>query len=205
MRANNKKTDNGITTANNEISMAAECKSKTFDNSEIKEILFTLVTTFDATTGEFMLAGTNPVEDSAINRVSFVRLIDCLIDSVRDGNSYNILNSLSGLTKKYSADLALCVQFIERITNKNYIREIPLTDIVFKDEIINVYWKSIPVIMKKAACLLLIAVGHLTDKYFVIQCSNYNGDTCNFYGCLDSNKRSFFQGRIPGTEEMNND
>ena len=192
------------TKANNEITAVTEYKTecKTFDNEEIKELLFSLVTKFDPETGEYYITGTGqPVEDSCLNRVSFTKSVDTLIDAIRDGDPYGVINSLAVVTsKRFSTDLGLCVQSIEKNTKDNFIKEIPLAEVIFEDEIINIWWKSIPVIMKKAACLLLVSITHLTDKYWNIACFNYNGDACNFYGCLDANKFSFFQGRLPGTE-----
>lgn len=199
---NNKIKENGITKKANEISAVTDKCCKTFDNEEIKEILFQLVTTFDPTSGEFIISGTTTsIEESILNRVSFVRTLDKFIESVRNGNSYAILNAMSKITSKtYAEDLSACVRCIEKISPNSFLKEMPLNEVVFEDEILNIFWRSISVSMKKAACLLLVAVGHLTDKYFVIECHNYNGDSCNFYGCLDANKHSFFQGRIPGTE-----
>lgn len=203
MRANTKAN----TKAENEIAVkAATDVCKTYTNAEIKEILFGLVTKFDATTGQYMIGDTaNPVEDSVLNRLSFVKNVDNLIDSVRDGYEYGILNALSKITSKaYTTDLGICELYIERTTKNNFIKEIPLNDLIFEDEIVSIYWKSLTPLMKRTACLILVAIGHLTDRWFNIPCSNYNGDSCNFYGCLDANKFSFFQGRIPGTE-MNED
>lgn len=182
--------------------IAATDKGKIFSNEEIKDTLFNLVTDFDAVSGQYVIAGTaEPVEDSILNRVSFVNAVDQLIDAIKDGYEYGIINSLSVITsKKYATDLGLCVQHLERSIPNNFIKDIPLSEVIFKDEIINIYWKSISLNMKKVAVLLLVAIGHMTDRYFEIPCSNYGGDTCNFYGCLDQNKCSFFDGRIPGTK-----
>ena len=176
-------------------------KGRIFSNEEIKDTLFNLVTDFDPVSGQYIIAGTaEPIEDTILNKVSFVKAVDQLIDSIRVGYEYGIINSLSTITsKKYSADLGLCVQHLERSIADNFIKDIPLSEIIFKDEIINVFWKSLNLNMKKAVVLLLISIGHMTDRYFEIPCSNYGGDTCNFYGCLDQNKCSFFDGRIPGT------
>lgn len=208
MRANKRNNNNGITTAanNNEIAAANKISASAFTNEEIKRILFELVTEFDAVTGEYVIAGTaETVEDSILNRLSFVSAIEKLIDAIKDGNDYGVLNSLTTITsKKYESDLGLCVQHLERSTTNNFIKEMPLNDIVFEDNIINIYWKSLTPLMKRAACLILVSIGHLTDRWFEIPCFNYNGDSCNFYGCLDANKFSFFQGRIPGTEMNEN-
>lgn len=198
MRTNNKKADNGITTAK-------VAESKKFTKEEIKEILFELVTEFDPSSGEYMISGTGQfIEDSCLNKVTFVNAVDSLIDAINEGNSYTVLNSLSEITsKKYAADMSLCVQAIERSTTNNFIKEIPLNDLIFEDEILNIFWKSLSPLMKRAVCLILTAITHLTDRYWEIPVFNYNGDSCNFYGCLDANKSSFFQGRIPGTEIEN--
>lgn len=187
-------------TAVNEI--AKVMPAETFTNEQIKSILFELVTKFDPETGEYYIAGTGqPVEDSCLNRVSFTKSVDTLIDAIRDGDPYGVINSLAIITcKKYATDIGLCVQAIEKNTKDNFVKEIPLAEVIFEDEILNIYWRSMPLIMKKAACLLLTAITHMLDKYWEIPCFNYNGDACNFYGCLDANKSSFFQGRLPGTE-----
>lgn len=202
---NNKKADtNGITTAK---AIADTERSKTFTKEEIKRILFELVCDFDPTSGEYMISGTGqPVEESCLNKVTFVNTLDSLIDAIAEGDAYTVLNSISKLTsKKYATDMGLCVQAIERNTKNNFIKEIPLTEVIFEDELLNIFWKSLSPLMKRAACLLLTAITHLEDRYWEIPCFNYNGDSCNFYGCLDSNKFSFFQGRIPGTERKDFD
>ena len=88
----------------NEISVArttAPCK--TLSNDAIKEILFTLVTDFDASSGSFVIAGTaDNVEDTCINKCTFVHAVDHLIDSIRDNDCYGILNNLAVIcSKKY--------------------------------------------------------------------------------------------------------
>lgn len=188
--------------ANKITAIPATDKGKIFSNEEIKDTLFNLVTDFDSVSGQYIIAGTaESVEDSILNRVSFVDAIDNLIDAIKGGYEYGIINSLAKITsKKYASDLGLCVQHLERTTPDNFIKDIPLSEVVFKDEIMNIYWKSLTLNMKKVSVLLLVAIGHMTDRYFEIPCSNYGGDTCNFYGCLDANKSSFFNGRIPGTK-----
>lgn len=183
----------------NEISVArttAPCK--TLSNDAIKEILFTLVTDFDASSGSFVIAGTaDNVEDTCINKCTFVHAVDHLIDSIRDNDCYGILNNLAVIcSKKYSSDLAAMVTVIEK-TKDNFLKEMPLNNIIFKDEILNIYWRSLSLSMKKASVLLITAIAHMCDKYFIIDVSNYNGDTCNLFECMISNRRSFFDGRLP--------
>lgn len=178
--------------------------TETYTNEQIKSILFELVTNFNLETGEYYVTGTClPFEDSSLNRVSFMKSVDTLIDAIRDGDPYGTINSLAIITsKKYETDLGLCVEAIEKNTKDNFIKEIPLAEVIFEDEIINIWWKSIPLMMKKAACLLLTSITHLAHKNleWEITCFNYNGTSCNFYDYLYLNKFSFFQGRIPGTD-----
>lgn len=187
------------TKRNDEITEArttAPCK--TLSNDAIKEILFSLVTDFDASTGSFVIAGTaDNVEDTCINKCTFVHAVDALIDAIRDNDCYGILNNLSTIcSKKYSNDIASMVSVIEK-TKDNFIKEMPLGNLIFKDEVLNVYWKSLSPSMRKASVLILCAIAYLCDKYFIIEVSNYNGDTCNLFECMISNRRSFFDGRLP--------
>lgn len=170
-----------------------------FSNDAIKEFLFTLVTDFDTSTGNFVIAGTaDNVEDTCLNKCNFVHKVDDFIDAIRDNDYYGMLNSLAHIcSKKYSSDIAAMVTVIEK-TKDNFLKEMPLNNIVFKDEILNIYWKSLTLSMKKASILLITAVAHMCGKkYYKIDVSNYNGDTCNLFDCMICNRGSFFNGRLP--------
>lgn len=179
------------TTKTNEIAPAAITR---FSVDEIANKIVNLIISRNSE-GEILIANTIE-DDSIINNCKFVRAAVTFIESVKDGNAYDAVSSLTEIctNPRYADGLTQIVEYLKS-SNSDFafwIKNCLGQRWRFNDSLLNTLW-NMKNFNRSAAIVLYGMVSYLADTCFsAIEINGYFGDTAGL-GSITTNCSVFFK------------